>query len=525
MIQGTHIQTPTSVRLPAVALLMVLVLASLPVLQANAQEPTPEPTPEGAASGCFGGALSRDPLHCYVFEEAQREGIIEIDAIYEGGDGLFIYLKQTEPLGEDLALYFIGKARAEVRRSGGDECVFRDFHCDVGILKRGYERWGFILPVSTVYEDIRVRVGGAESRRLELGWASYRKVWPASADDSAADNGSRSAEIFDISDVDTTTFPEVDCRETPKASYSCGRWRASPGLGVAGAYGNGLFLWLHVKAAPGDEEKLASAREAYANAYNTNHPDRLTIVPAKYDFGEMWRWQVLLDRFALSSGNTVGIVKAQITSNVAGGYFGDVSFPLESVRPAATPVEPTSVEHFATYKPTLVVGTLELEQTVAALPRLLPQLGIPVDAVGLVLEETLAPFVGRPWSSDDSPVTVDIPAAATAAPPLIGTPEAGYTTVPEVPDRSAPAASLTPEPGLSMVPKESDTSTPVPPETPGTNQQIAEEPGRPAMADQEAAKTGWSLGLPIGLAAALVLLVSAALLLRFGRGIFVRSRG
>ena len=260
------------VRLPAVALLMVLVLASLPVLQANAQEPTPEPTPEGAASGCFGGALSRDPLHCYVFEEAQREGIIEIDAIYEGGDGLFIYLKQTEPLGEDLALYFIGKARAEVRRSGGDECVFRDFHCDVGILKRGYERWGFILPVSTVYEDIRVRVGGAESRRLELGWASYRKVWPASADDSAADNGSRSAEIFDISDVDTTTFPEVDCRETPKASYSCGRWRASPGLGVAGAYGNGLFLWLHVKAAPGDEEKLASAREAYANAYNTRPP-------------------------------------------------------------------------------------------------------------------------------------------------------------------------------------------------------------------------------------------------------------
>ena len=39
------------------------------------------------------------------------------------------------------------------------------------------------------------------------------------------------------------------------------------------------------------------------------------IIPAKYDYGELWRWGVILDRFVLSAGNTIGITAAGVSTN------------------------------------------------------------------------------------------------------------------------------------------------------------------------------------------------------------------
>ena len=61
---------------------------------------------------CWNGALSNDPLHCYILEEAQRAGLIEVAAVYlsPGTAPLYIYLKQTEPLSADVGTYFRDKA-------------------------------------------------------------------------------------------------------------------------------------------------------------------------------------------------------------------------------------------------------------------------------------------------------------------------------------------------------------------------------------------------------------------------------
>ena len=55
----------------------------------GASEPATATTTEVAASGdpplgdCFGGALSEDPLHCYVLERARAAGLIDVAGIYK----------------------------------------------------------------------------------------------------------------------------------------------------------------------------------------------------------------------------------------------------------------------------------------------------------------------------------------------------------------------------------------------------------------------------------------------------------
>ena len=63
-----------------VALSMLLIFFGLSST-AHAQEPKPTPAP---ASTCWNGALSSDPLHCYVLEEAEDAGHIDIAAMYRG---------------------------------------------------------------------------------------------------------------------------------------------------------------------------------------------------------------------------------------------------------------------------------------------------------------------------------------------------------------------------------------------------------------------------------------------------------
>ena len=113
--------------------IVVLTVASLPQLSStvHGQEPdsgsgsqTGEDSPP--VDNCFGGALSEDPLHCYVLQQAHLNGIIEVDAVYGVGidhwayGGLIsFYLKQSEPVEEHVYRYIESKAQEEVRRSGG----------------------------------------------------------------------------------------------------------------------------------------------------------------------------------------------------------------------------------------------------------------------------------------------------------------------------------------------------------------------------------------------------------------------
>ena len=109
---------------------------------------------------CFAGALSRDPLHCHVLEEAHNAGIIEVDAIYGVARGLFIYLTQDDNVDEDALDYMRRAAQEEARRTGAHECVLEPYGCGSGVLSTGK---GYVLPESLLYQDIQLLPGGGRS--------------------------------------------------------------------------------------------------------------------------------------------------------------------------------------------------------------------------------------------------------------------------------------------------------------------------------------------------------------------------
>ena len=70
---------------------------------------------------CWGGALSADPLHCYVVDQAHSAGVIDVEAMYEAGGVLYIYLTQTDPVGDEVGAFFKEaghRVRGEVARPG-----------------------------------------------------------------------------------------------------------------------------------------------------------------------------------------------------------------------------------------------------------------------------------------------------------------------------------------------------------------------------------------------------------------------
>ena len=138
---------------------------------------------------CWGGVLSGDPLHCYVFEEAQKAGLMEIDAMYlsPGLAPLYIYLKQSELASAEL-LKFLRDKTYEYVAQPADEAVkyIYGYGCSIGtgnswyrcVYKAlDYPDWtidssmvGLRLPKSLEYPAIVLRVGGGETRRSVPGW-------------------------------------------------------------------------------------------------------------------------------------------------------------------------------------------------------------------------------------------------------------------------------------------------------------------------------------------------------------------
>ena len=388
-------QTRNLTRLCKQRLVILLSLAALTgtllvygAAPAHAQEPAPQAPP----GDCWNSALSGDPLHCYILEEAQRAGEIEVAAVYEAPSGpLYIFLRQDEPISDQVSSFFKEKAYEYLETPAGRgrysavECFGytgdQRKYCFDGVMGRPmwsyYDAWIETgLPRSKVYENILLYTGGAEARSSEPGWASWRQVWPAVA---GVPDG---AEGFDVSDVDVTNFPEPDCDEefpgiSSPNNRSCHAWQYDPDVGIAGRHRHGDKFYVQLKVSDPEDETEIEASEAKLHPSYIRPGQELVIIPVKYDFGELWRWSVILNRFAVSAGNTVGITRAEVGVNVP-MYQSPLVWPLEDLNQA------TSINHAADIRETIVVWALDPHVAAAALPQLLPKLDIPFDAVGVV---------------------------------------------------------------------------------------------------------------------------------------------
>ena len=183
----------------------------------------------------------------------------------------------------------------------------------------------------------------------------------------------------------------------------------------------------------------------------------------KYDFGQLWRWKVILDRFSLSAGNTIGILGADVDANLYGSYYGYENLIwLNGAKPVKS--DPLWGRDWSTVRNILVVWAEKslIGGAASALPRLLPALGIPTDAVGLVrpadygLARRVTPAIG---GEDAVPVAAPQPAGAPADTPGAGdNPQAAGNVTDTAPNDATEAGP--PPPGVAA-PSDSPTSVAV----------------------------------------------------------------
>ena len=467
-IKPTRTQRPIWTDLVTLAVWVLLLTIHSPAPIAHAQEPEPTPTSEAGSKvppppgDCWNGVLSDEPLHCHILEEAQRAGHIEVVAMYQVHERRFfegplhIYLRQAEPLSSEVGDFLRDKAYEyieipEARERYGDVCMPRaikvypppeapedcpERHLQQAQWQDFHRYQSGALPHSTRYAHIVIEPGGADARRSRKAWASWTQVWPA-----PTGGGAGGASGFDVSDVDLTNIPNPDCDEEFGSDVwnSCMSWKQFPDIGIAGARWDGINTsYVQIKNASDGEEELEALRLQLVPDYR-DYGNEVEIIPVKYDFGELWRWSVILDRFAFSAGNTIGIVGGEVSINS----------PFYSERPRhlwMNGVEPAGWDEWDAdldgeeVREILIVWTYDHELAADALPELLPELGIPVDAVGLVLGRSASFRVERSTSSVDaseSTVTVSTNASETAASQTAPIPDTDGESEP----RTVPAAA------------------------------------------------------------------------------------
>ncbi len=384
----------------------------------GAATPTATSTPASLApyDDCWGGTLSGEPLACYALGEAQRQGLLRVEGVYESTAAreLHVYLRQSEPVSDSVDAFLEAKAyeymiaRPDLveedeeyvggwcnhkSSEGGAaylECISKETFAGYG----GAPTWHYVIrPWPSRYDYVKLGLGGADGRRVEPGWASWTQLWPANAAvggvGGASGSSGASGDGFDVSDVDVTNFPELDCDEEWPDGYltiynSCATWSDHPGLGIAGRRWDEdkRITYVQMKSpVPRDEAGLNALRGRIFPRHRALDW-KVEFIPVKYDFGELWRWSVILDRFAVSAGNTVGITGAGVWENRR--HSEDDVFRLASLGPGESPSE---------MRETIWVWGFDQERIVDALPVLLPQLGIPVDAVGVVDRDDGTPVI------------------------------------------------------------------------------------------------------------------------------------
>ncbi len=417
-----------------------------------APEPTAEVevTPEKAAVGtsppgdCWGGLLSKESLHCHVLEEAQRDGEIQVVAMYEAPNAvLHIFLAGSRPLDWDLAGVFEQKA---IEFLDGPQGVnhYRDIDerqctglsgrewklCSLGWVDfRGLTDYppGQLFPpfpLDSDYVQIFLYPGGSEARKSVAGWPAWRQVWPT----VDAPRGSDVPLSIDVSDVSTTDIPEPDCDTDPVVYVSCAVWKRVPETRVAGRIGR----YFQVKGPlPQDEEELEALKLklypppddlSFAAAYfcyenfdedglcrythtdgstaicreetnmctafgdgftrllPTEAPPEVVLIPVGHSYGELWRWSVILNRFAHSAGNTIGITLVEPSQN---RQVNDDDV-LVAAGPGQATLGPDDKVVRSTVRDGIFIEALVPQTVVDALDELLPLLGIPESAIVLV---------------------------------------------------------------------------------------------------------------------------------------------
>jgi hypothetical protein len=353
-----------------------------------------------APGNCWGGALSDDPVHCFALEQAQRDGIIEVEGIYraESVVNVFFSYPYNVSTPEELGEIFVSNARRYLPNSSYSEQYIQGLAEALGChlhestaaarvdcLLRNTLGYGyFMLPWTDLYNMIWVFPGGAEARRNHPGWASWRQLWPVV--DSASPTAVGASNGFDISEVDLSNLPEVSC-EFPHDTISC--YQATkdfPGFGIAGWHEWGKDLYIQVKAVPGENDAAVTALRAefarrYGDASDFGRYRDAVITPVKYSYEELWRWTLLINRFAVSSGNNIGLAGVSVETNVV------AAVEAETIMFVRSDLEEAGYGNLRDYRETILVSTYGDVQVVAdALPILLPQLGIPTDAVGIVMQ-------------------------------------------------------------------------------------------------------------------------------------------
>ena len=411
--------------LAAGILSLFLGIYSIPVV--HAEEPPDD---------CWGGTMSADPLHCHVIDEAHREGIVEVEGIYDDGNGalyiFFNYLRTVEDRvypelmeyfrqkGKEFALQYPDRVtygfddhRCRPLRTTDDYATFEDCMMYYTFFVDDY-----IVPWELPYDRIVLRTGGSDARRQERAWAAWTQEWPS----TGATGSSGTASQFDVSDVDVTNFPELDCLEHSREfvhGQACFEWVENPELGIAGWYSSGwnsITYYVQVKAPPRQEGNVETAKAELKRLYGYDD-DQLVMIPVKYDLKELWQWTLVLDRFAVSSGNTIGITGAEVAPNLRAPGPPVIVFPLASL-------PEVDYNNLPGWRETIRVWTLDAQRVANALPTLLPQLGIPIDAVGVVAQvsnDTVGLVVPVPGSMESSNTQVSADDSASSQPVAVPT--------------------------------------------------------------------------------------------------------
>ena len=328
--------------------------------------------------------------------------------------------------------------------------------------------------MSQVYEDIRLLPGGADARRSETGWPSYRQLWPEVAK-ATGDNGENETYSFDLSEIDTTNFefPPASCPSSQ--SRSCSIWKRwqfwsalnqkgwETPLDTAGWHGGhyNSQAWIQVPIGPGEgSEKLVEVEKVVRERHAAGL--ELILIPVKYGYKDMWHWAELLNRFARSSGNTIGIIQASVDWNLT-WPLSETVFPLDSLQEASE-YEDGGLD-YNTVRDTIHLETLELQRTVDTLPHLLGQLNIPVDAVGMV------------YRRDKSPMGPGVPAVQS---------EQQHSKSENADDTSIPKASIASKEDSGEVAQADQRETTVEPSSTETHDVAG---GRAAAVDDNPAKS------------------------------------
>ena len=373
---------------------------------------------------CWQGALSHDPQHCLVLEALQREGTVEVDGIFRAPEGgILVYLSKPKPE-EEARLIGIGDHRtkriekatsdllkaklAELVAQSPDSfnyehraihvCVFRDENdryepdavvpyadADEAVKAKYRECLANSPPWATQwmslglagYGDVVLVLAEAETHKQVTGWASWTTLWPLES--GLVREAVDYTGPFDVSELDTENIP-APCEVRPTFHF-CMWKELFPHLDIVSVErdGHGWYTtYILIANLPTAESEVAAAKVEIAPHVGRT-PDKVVFVPVRHTFEEQWRAEIILTRFAESSGNTLGITKASMSSNwstsdedvFVNGYQESTDLP-------------SGGQDLTTWQAFVALEAPDAQSVADALPDLLRQLDIPPTTVGIV---------------------------------------------------------------------------------------------------------------------------------------------